>query len=77
MLHDLDALVESERAIENLDVSFAAPDETFPPQGVNRPAMSFFLYDVRENYDLRTNQWGLKQQDGMFTRKRPPVRVDC
>ena len=82
MLHHLDAtleaLVESELAVENVDVSFAAPDETFPPQGVSPPAISFFLYDVRENYDLRTNQWDQERQDnGMITRKRPPVRVDC
>lgn len=81
MLQDLDAtvaaLVESELAVRNLSLSFAAPDERFPPVGVTLPAIGFFLYDVRENHDLRTNQWELEKQDGSFSRKRPPVRVDC
>ncbi len=81
MLHDLDAtvaaLVESELAIKNVTLSFAAPDERFPPVGVTLPAIGFFLYDVRENHDLRTNQWELEQKNGLYTRKRPPVRVDC
>ncbi len=81
MLHDLDAtvaaLVESELAVKNVSLSFAAPDERFPPVGVTLPAIGFFLYDVRENHDLRANQWEMQEKDGLFTRKRPPVRVDC
>lgn len=81
MLQDLDAtvaaLVENELAVKNVAISFAAPDAHFPPTGVALPAICFFLYDVRENHDLRTNQWKLEQQGGVFTRKRPPVRADC
>jgi hypothetical protein len=33
---------------------------------------------VRENSDLRPNQWELERRaDGIVTRKRPPVRADC
>ena len=82
MLHDLDrtlvALVQSKLSALNVAISFAAPDQQFPPTGVTLPAIGFFLYDVRENFELRTNQWEQeKQPNGMFTRKRPPVRVDC
>jgi hypothetical protein len=82
MFHDLDAtlaaLVADELAVRNVAVSFAAPDDQFPPTGVALPAVSFFLYDVRENYDLRTNQWELERDgNGVTSRKRPPVRVDC
>jgi hypothetical protein len=82
MFHDLDAtlaaLVESELAMTNVAVSFAAPDDQFPPSGVLKPALSFFLYDVRENTGLRTNQWELTQDTtGAFSRERPPVRIDC
>jgi hypothetical protein len=82
MFHDLDAtlaaLLESELSVANLVVSFAAPDDQFPPSGVTLPAVSFFLYDVRENTGLRTNKWELERgSDGVTTRKRPPVRVDC
>jgi hypothetical protein len=82
MFQDLDAtlaaLVESELAVKNVAISFAAPDDQFPPSSVKLPAIAFFLYEVRENTDLRTNQWELdRRQDGVTTRKRPPVRVDC
>jgi hypothetical protein len=82
MFHDLDAtlaaLLGAELAVENVAVSFAAPDDQFPPSGVSLPAIAFFLYDVRENHVLRLNQWELEQRaNGMVTRKRPPVRVDC
>jgi Pvc16 N-terminal domain len=82
MFQDLDAtlgaLVESELAVKNVAISFAAPDDQFPPSSVKLPAIAFFLYEVRENTELRTNQWELdRREDGMTTRKRPPVRVDC
>jgi hypothetical protein len=82
MFQDLDAtlaaLLDAELAVENVAVSFAAPDDQFPPSGVSPPAISFFLYEVREDYDLRSNEWELlRRDDGMVTRKRPPVRVDC
>jgi hypothetical protein len=82
MFQDLDAtltaLLEKEFSIKNVTVSFATPDDQFPPSNVRLPAISFFLYDVRENYGLRSNQWETEQQPtGEFTRKRPPVRVDC
>lgn len=82
MFQDLDAtlaaLVSTELPVKNVTISFASPDNQFPPSGVTLPAVAFFLYDVRENTDLRTNQWEIdKQPNGMITRKRPPVRVDC
>jgi hypothetical protein len=82
MLQDLDAtlaaLLRAELSVQNVAISFAAPDDQFPPSGVSPPAMSFFLYDVREDHDLRSTQWEIdRQSDGMVTRKRPPVRVTC
>jgi hypothetical protein len=82
MFQDLDAtlaaLLDAELAVENVAVSFAAPDDQFPPSGVSLPAIAFFLYDVRENQELRPNRWELEREpNGMVTRKRPPVRVDC
>lgn len=82
MFQDLDAtlmaLVAAELSLGNVAISFAGPDEQFPPSSVTLPAIAFFLYDVRENLDLRTNQWEIERQpNGMTTRKRPPARVDC
>jgi len=62
--------------LEGVQVSFAGPDDQFPPSGVTLPAISFFLYDIRENLDLRSTQWEFDQEPPV-TRRRPPVRLDC
>jgi Pvc16 N-terminal domain len=82
MLQDLDAtlaaLLRAELGLPNVTISFAAPDEQFPPSSVALPAVVLFLYDVRENYELRTNQWEHERRpDGIVTRRRAPARVDC
>jgi len=81
MLHDLDAtlaaLLDSELSMENVAISFAAPDDQFPPSNVSLPALAFFLYDIREDTDLRSGQWEVEKVKGRFVRTRPPVRVSC
>jgi hypothetical protein len=63
---------------EQVSISFAAPDNEFPPASVTLPAVDLFLYDVRENLDLRNTQWIVEQKNnGVSTRRRAPVRVDC
>ena len=82
MFQDLDAtlaaLVENELSLKNVAISFAAPDDQFPPSTVSPPAIAFFLYDVRENNELRNNHWDTERQtNGTIARKRSPLRVDC
>lgn len=82
MLQDLDAtltaLLRAELPVQNVAISFAAPDDQFPPPGVSLPAIALFLYDVREDYELRSAQWELdRRPGGTFTRTPPPVRVTC
>ncbi|MEV6923676.1 DUF4255 domain-containing protein [Dactylosporangium sp. NPDC051485] len=77
MFQDLDAslaaLVEAELGIPDVAVSFVGPDNDFPPASVALPAISFFLYDIREDLDLRSGVWEI--EDGQ--RRRPPARVNC
>ncbi len=62
---------------EQVQISFATPDDQFPPQSVTLPAIDLFLYDVRENLDLRSNEVYLERRGGgTATRTRAPVRVD-
>ena len=62
---------------DQVQVSFATPDDQFPPQSVKLPAIDLFLYDVRENLELRSNEpYVERHADGTATRMRPPVRVD-
>jgi hypothetical protein len=64
--------------LEHVGISFATPDSEFPPGAVTLPAINIFLYDVRENMDLRNREWYVERQDdGSSTRQRAPVRVDC
>ena len=85
MIDDLDktlaALLRRELApglSEQIQVSFEAPDDRFPPQSVTTPAIDLFLYDVRENLELRSNDVMLERHgDGTAHRHGMPVRVDA
>jgi hypothetical protein len=64
--------------VDQVAISFAAPDNEFPPPSVTLPAIDLFLYDVRENMELRNTQWRTERQsNGTAVRWRAPVRVDC
>src|SRR5262245_66440578 len=83
MFHDLDAslaaLVSAELSLSGVAISFDGPDDQFPPAGVRLPALSFFLYDVREDIELRTAEWEEERDAAgrVARRKRPPRRVAC
>jgi len=82
VFHDLDAslaaLVGAELSLPGVEVSFDGPDDQFPPAGVRLPALSFFLYDVREDTALRTAEWERgSDATGLITRRKPPRRVAC
>jgi hypothetical protein len=81
MFDDLDdslaALVRAELALPGVDISFLGPDDQFPPSSVRLPALSFFLYDIREQTDLRANDWTVAENGGEFGRTRAPARVAC
>lgn len=84
MINDLDktltVLLRRELPValaEQVQISFATPDDQFPPQSVTLPAIDLFLYDVRENLELRSNEVYLERHsNGTATRTRAPVRVD-
>jgi hypothetical protein len=86
MIDDLDltiaALLEHDlppEILEQAAITFATPDEGFPPDPVSLPALDLFLYDMRENRELRSREWvvELNADKTELTRERQPVRVDC
>jgi len=85
MIDDLDRTLEAllrrelpPNLVEQVTISFATPDDQFPPASVTLPAIDLFLYDVRENRELRSNEWLVERRsNGMVSKQRPPVRVDC
>ena len=63
---------------DQVAISFDTPDDQFPPTSVTPPAIDLFLYDVRENHDLRSNEWSLQREsDGTGRLSQPLLRVDC
>jgi hypothetical protein len=78
--HAIEQLLQHELPSEltaSVAISFAAPDDKFPPPAVALPAIDIFLYDVRENRDLRDASWQIDRALDGVTRRAPTVRVDC
>ena len=85
MINDLDSTLRTllEREVPRsptatVVISFDPPDDQFPPPRVTPPAIDLFLYDVRENHDLRSNEWSVnRDSSGVARRNLPLVRIDC
>lgn len=85
MIDDLDRSLENllkrglpPELVSQVSISFAPPDGKFPPPSVALPAIDLFLYDLRENRDLRDAEWRLERSsDGTAVRRAPMVRIDC
>ena len=85
MINDLDSTLQTLLKRElppslasQVSISFDPPDDQFPPQAITLPAIDLFLYDVRENHDLRSNEWSVsRDSSGVARRSLPLVRIDC
>lgn len=66
-----------EGATTPVSITFVMPDPE-SIQKISLPAINLFLYDIRENLELRSNDWRVTRQDNRkAVRERPPIRVDC
>ena len=85
MLQDLDKTLEQllkrelpQTSIGEVNISFAAPDSEFATHVGQGLIINLFLYDIRENLELRSNDWLVQRQsDGTALKCQPPARVDC
>jgi len=76
--HELPQFFSPEATTTSVTISFATPDGEFPPSSVPLPAIDMFLYDIRENRELRSNEFQVERQRGMSAKiRRAAVRVDC
>jgi len=55
-------------------ISFDRPGDQFNPQ---QTTVDLFLYDVRENVDLRNNEPIVERQNGQVITHRPALRMAC
>jgi Pvc16 N-terminal domain/Carboxypeptidase regulatory-like domain len=81
MFQDLDktlqALIEdpaAPAALRNADVSFETPDKNFTP---GQATLNLFLHEVKENRDLRDPEPVQVFENGLYSRRLPPLRVAC
>jgi Pvc16 N-terminal domain len=82
MLQDLDKTLEKllsselpSDIVQQVSFSFDTPDKDSIK---TKPAINLFLYDVRENLELRNGVATYERQgDGAALKHRPPARVDC
>jgi len=59
-----------------VDISFECPDREWSAS-ISKPTVNLYLYDIRENHELRGNEWYVhKDENGIATRKKNPNRVD-
>jgi hypothetical protein len=60
--------------VRDADIAFERPTESYNP---NTRTINLFLYDIRENTELRSNESVIVRQNGIATISRPPLRVSC
>ncbi|HSI12970.1 MAG TPA: Pvc16 family protein [Chthoniobacter sp.] len=56
-------------------ISFERPGESFKPR--DQSTVNLFLYDIRENTTLRSNERAVEHGNGNVTIQRAPLRVAC
>ena len=82
MIKDLDESIKqlliSKGALNSTDVniSFEAPNRDWAASQ-SKPAVNVYLYDIRENHELRSYEWTIERNnDRTATKKKTPLRVD-
>jgi hypothetical protein len=58
-----------------VDIRFEMPTSDWTAGGT-KPAVNLFLFDVRENHELRTNQRNISRAGDVATETLAPVRID-
>jgi hypothetical protein len=62
------------KELANAQIVFDRPSEQFNP---TQTTLDLFLYDVRENMELRSNEPVIERSNGQAIIHRPPLRVAC
>lgn len=81
MIHDLSQalramLKEGVRPpLSEAYISFERPGESFKPR--DQSTVNLFLYDIRENTTLRSNEPAVERSNGQVIMQRAPLRVAC
>lgn len=60
--------------LKSAGIEFDAPTDKYTP---SKDTVNLFLYDIRENVELRSNEPAYQRQDGQVIIQPPPLRVAC
>lgn len=60
--------------LRNADISFETPDKNYSP---TQATVNLFLYEVKENRELRDPVPIVEKSENRFVRRQPPLRVTC
>lgn len=81
MFHTLDITLKSilddtstPILVRNSEVVFDRPSDSYNP---DKTTINLFLYDIRENNELRSNEPVIERQNGIAKIRRPPLRMNC
>jgi len=81
MIHDLSLVLKKilddpglPEPLKSAQIEFVRPTEPYNP---GQSTLNLFLYDVRENAELRDNQPTFQRQGGQVSIRQPPMRVAC
>jgi hypothetical protein len=81
MIHDLSQTLRKflddpnlPEPLKSAQIVFDRPAEQFNPA---QTTVDLFLYDIRENVELRSNEPTVERQNGLVVTRRPPLRVAC
>jgi hypothetical protein len=58
-----------------VNIKFEAPDREWAASQ-SKPTINVYLYDMRENHELRSYEWNVERSHGTATRKKTPTRLD-
>ena len=81
MIHDVDASLKELLVqmmpldVSAVDVIFDMPNRDWSGR-VTKPTLNLFLYDVRENHELRSHQRSLVRNGAVGSERQGPVRMD-
>lgn len=78
MFQQLDETIKGLLDDGSIDSEFLTPEKTnLPPASPHEKAVNLFLYEVKENRSLRDPIPFVTQGSNEYTRRMPPLRVDC
>lgn len=74
LTNSLRSLLEGSTGLESVTIALERPDDTYRP---SNDTLNLFLYDVRENAELRSNEPVTERSEGRYIVRPAPARLAC